>query len=233
MSQIQQELAADKDMLGLLAEAGDSLGVVVRAKRKRGSRKRRRNVKQERIASRPDRDDSLDIERLKAELRIAVAQKKARQPSSALLAAASRKSRRPELPLAHQADADIPEPARAEENKNCQTKAREQICPVDWLAIDASLKRVRQHVEIGAGLPELARLAGPLRPLARLAAGVILFATRFLTNRQSAFNIAGLTALHQLAEGIRRMHLSYNDQIQRLEKQLMLLRQEQSRKTGQ
>jgi hypothetical protein len=118
------------------------------------------------------------------------------------------------------------------EKKCIPAATHEQICPIDWLAIDASLKRVREHVEIGRGLPALARLAGPVRPLARLAAAVILFITRFLTNRQSAYNVAGLTAFHQLAEGIRRMHLSYNDQIQRLEKQLMTLRREQSRRNA-
>jgi hypothetical protein len=114
---------------------------------------------------------------------------------------------------------------------NGSNRPAEQTCSVDWLAIDASLTRVRQHVEIGREVPELVRLKTPVRQLARVVAAVVLIVSRFLTNRQGAFNIAGLTALHQLAEGIRRMHLAYTDHIQRLEKQIAALQQEQERWT--
>jgi hypothetical protein len=227
MTPSEQELSAHKGTLTISSDTqaqhpSDVPLKPVKTKRRHRARRRESDL------ARPDAIDSIDTENLQAEIRLAVAEKTARRPSAALLAPPLPKNsarQGPKLPTcARDAVAEMPVQSAADLHVHA-----EAIYPIDWLAIDASLTRVRQHVEIGRGLPELARLKTPFRHLARVAAGAILFVGRFLTNRQSAYNIAGLTALHQLAEGIRRMHLSYNEQIKRLERQVMALRQELSK----
>jgi hypothetical protein len=229
MSQSQQELAAGEPELAVLPvdsaqriSEAPALSHLQTPKKKRGQRRQ--------AASQSHDTQPFDIAGLKAEIRASVDEKRSRLPSNALLA---RRSEARSLSAARNSvKAGVSALDNNPDAQNVDDElAREQISSVDWLAIDASLTRVRQHVEIGGSVPELSRLKGPVRHAARLVAAVILLVSRFLTNRQSAFNIAGLTALHQLAEGIRRMHLSYAHQIQRLEKQLSQLRKQQEEST--
>jgi hypothetical protein len=168
------------------------------------------------------------VEGVKSEIKEAVTDKIVRHPSTSLL---TRRSETRSLSAPESVANRTRQASEPDVKANGSNRPTEQTYSVDWLAIDASLTRVRQHVEIGRGVPELTRLKTPVRQLARAVAGAVLFVSRFLTNRQAAFNIAGLTALHQLAEGIRRMHLAYMDHIQRLEKQIATLQQEQERST--
>jgi hypothetical protein len=226
MSQSQQELAAAES--NLAAQPADSAQRISENPTPPCSpRPKKKRPKSCRAALQSRGTQPFDMGRLKAEIRDSVDEKRSHLPSNAVLA------RRSGARLLSLANASSRLNASTLDNDSAATEAAdssvacEQIFSVDWLAIDASLNRVRQHVEIGRGVPKLSRLKGPVRYTARLVAAAILLVSRFLTNRQSAYNIAGLTALHQLAEGIRRMHLSYSDQIQRLEKQLNQLRKQQ------
>jgi hypothetical protein len=69
----------------------------------------------------------------------------------------------------------------------------------------ASLRRVEQHADIGAGVPELPRFRGPLRFVARLLARVVLYLSRFLTSRQREYNYAVLHALRNFHRGLSRL----------------------------
>jgi hypothetical protein len=66
----------------------------------------------------------------------------------------------------------------------------------------ASLQRVEQLADIGAGTPELPRFRGPLRLAARFLARVVLYLSRFLTSRQRESNHAVLNALRNFHQGL-------------------------------
>jgi hypothetical protein len=89
----------------------------------------------------------------------------------------------------------------------------------NWLEVKARLK-------IGAGLarlgemPLLPRLHGLYRRLALLAARVILHGTRFLTSRQTDFNVCVLDALRDMGEALHAVEtrvVQQQEQIRLLE----------------
>jgi hypothetical protein len=69
----------------------------------------------------------------------------------------------------------------------------------EWLALVASLQQVEQHLDIGHSVPDLARVPGPLRKLARFLVRAMLLPAGFLIRRQTECNQALLRALHDLS----------------------------------
>jgi hypothetical protein len=80
----------------------------------------------------------------------------------------------------------------------------------------AGLRRVEKHADIAATVPELPRFRGPLRMMARLLAGVVLYVSRFLTSRQRESNYAVLNSLRNLHHGLSRLEQEQARQLQRL-----------------
>jgi hypothetical protein len=93
----------------------------------------------------------------------------------------------------------------------------------------ASLRRVERHADIGAGVPELPRLRGPLRFVARLLARVVLYLARFLTSRQREYNYAVLSVLRNIDRGLSRLEQEQARQIRQLRAELERLREEDRR----
>jgi hypothetical protein len=89
----------------------------------------------------------------------------------------------------------------------------------------AGLRRVEKHADIAAGVPELPRFRGPLRVVARLLAGVVLYLSRFLTSRQRECNYAVLNALRNLDRGLSRLEQEQERQLRRLRADLERLEQ--------
>lgn len=76
---------------------------------------------------------------------------------------------------------------------------------LNWPAITASLESAEQHAHIGRRIPPLAAWRGIMRPPARLAARMLLYLSRFLTDSQTQLNVSLLGAVRALAEGVGRM----------------------------
>jgi len=76
---------------------------------------------------------------------------------------------------------------------------------LNWPAILASLESAEQHAHIGRRIPPLAAWRGMMRLPARLAARIVLYLSRFLTDSQTQLNVSLLQAVQALAEGVRRL----------------------------
>jgi hypothetical protein len=71
----------------------------------------------------------------------------------------------------------------------------------NWLEVKSRLKIAAGLAQLGAA-PLLPRFHGIKRRLALLASRVILYLTRFLTTRQSDFNVCVLDALRGMGEAL-------------------------------
>ena len=71
----------------------------------------------------------------------------------------------------------------------------------NWLEVKARLKIGAGLAQLGA-VPLLPRFHGIQRQLALAASRVILFLTRFLTSRQTDFNVCLLDALREMGEAL-------------------------------
>jgi hypothetical protein len=86
-----------------------------------------------------------------------------------------------------------------------------------WGTIAGSLAQVEAKADIGNAVPEMSRFGGPIRLLARSAARVVLFLTRFLNNRQRECNLAVRDCLYNLATGIREVDHGYAQRLRAVE----------------
>jgi hypothetical protein len=71
--------------------------------------------------------------------------------------------------------------------------------------VRASLLRAREYADIGCAVPELSRFRGAQRHLGRVVARIVLFFSRFLTNRQREFNKAVLSSLRCLNNRVDKL----------------------------
>jgi SAM-dependent methyltransferase len=76
---------------------------------------------------------------------------------------------------------------------------------LNWPVILASLESAEQHAQVGRRIPPLAAWRGIMRPPARLAARIVLYLSRFLTDSQTQLNVSLLHAVRALAEGVHRL----------------------------
>src|SRR5437763_26223 len=88
---------------------------------------------------------------------------------------------------------------------------------IDWHQILTGLKLAEEHVAVGADVPEMTSLPGPLRRLGRLIARCILILTRFITTRQREFNTAALGTIHNVHGMLRHLEQVQRENLQRLE----------------
>lgn len=89
----------------------------------------------------------------------------------------------------------------------------------NWLEVKARLKIGSGLAKMGA-LPLLPRFHGLRRRLALAAAHVVLYLTRFLTGRQSEFNVCLLDALRDMGEALHTVEtrlVQQQEQIRQLE----------------
>jgi hypothetical protein len=89
----------------------------------------------------------------------------------------------------------------------------------NWLEVKARLKIGAGLAELGA-LPLLPRFHGLQRRLAQAAARGILYLTRFLTSRQTDFNLCLLDALREMGEALHSVEsrvVQQQEQIRLLE----------------
>jgi hypothetical protein len=89
----------------------------------------------------------------------------------------------------------------------------------NWLEVKSRLKIGSNLARLGA-VPLLPRLHGIKRQLALVAARVILVATRFLTSRQTDFNVCLLDALREMGEALHSVEsrvVQQQEQIRLLE----------------
>ena len=89
----------------------------------------------------------------------------------------------------------------------------------NWLEVKSRLKIGAGLAQLGA-MPLLPRLHGLRRRLALLAARVILTAARFLTSRQTDFNVCLLDALREMGEALHSVEtrvVQQQEQIRLLE----------------
>lgn len=89
----------------------------------------------------------------------------------------------------------------------------------NWLEVKARLKIGSGLAQLGAA-PLLPRLHGVQRKLALFASRIILYLTRFLTSRQSDFNVCLLDALREMGESLHSVEtrlVQQQDQIRLLE----------------
>lgn len=89
----------------------------------------------------------------------------------------------------------------------------------NWLEVKARLKVGAGLAQLGA-LPLLPRFHGLARQLALAASRVILFLTRFLTSRQTDFNVCLLDALREMGEALHSVEtrvVQQQEQIRLLE----------------
>jgi hypothetical protein len=96
----------------------------------------------------------------------------------------------------------------------------------------ASLRRVEEHANIAAGVPDLPRFRGPMRVLARLIARCVLHISRFLTSRQRECNYAVLSSLRNLHEGLARLEEAHERQLRELRAELERLVEQRLGETG-
>jgi hypothetical protein len=71
--------------------------------------------------------------------------------------------------------------------------------------VRASLLRAREYADIGCAVPELSRYRGVKRHIGRVVARIVLFCSRFLTNRQREFNKAVLSSLRCLNNRVDKL----------------------------
>jgi len=189
-----------------------------------GSRKSGSNGAKQSSRPKNRRTVSGNAEKLKSEIRLEVAERRLHQSANAPVTggAGARLQYLSAFTARHHPGVHLYDQGPATTNGTAQN----QPCGINWTTFEASLEQARQHVEIGRELPQLGRLKGPFRHLGRMAAAFVLYLSRFLTNRQSAFNSAGVTAIQQLADSAKKMHFSNVEQIRRLENQLGALRQQ-------
>ncbi|HTU16732.1 MAG TPA: hypothetical protein VMG10_01615 [Gemmataceae bacterium] len=89
----------------------------------------------------------------------------------------------------------------------------------NWLEVKARLKIGAGLAQLGA-VPLLPRFHGMQRRLALAASRVILFLTRFLTSRQTDFNVCLLDALREMGEALHSVEtrvVQQQEQIRLLE----------------
>lgn len=89
----------------------------------------------------------------------------------------------------------------------------------NWLEVKARLKIGTGLAQLGA-VPLLPRFHGIQRQLALAASRVILFLTRFLTSRQTDFNVCLLDALREMGEALHSVEtrvVQQQEQIRLLE----------------
>lgn len=89
----------------------------------------------------------------------------------------------------------------------------------NWLEVKARLKIGAGLAQLGA-VPLLPRFHGIRRKLALAASRVILFLTRFLTSRQTDFNVCLLDALREMGEALHSVEsrvVQQQEQIRLLE----------------
>ncbi|MGH7173077.1 MAG: hypothetical protein ACRELF_19585 [Gemmataceae bacterium] len=89
----------------------------------------------------------------------------------------------------------------------------------NWLEVKARLKIGAGLAQLGA-MPLLPRFHGLQRRLGLAAARAILFLTRFLTSRQTDFNVCLLDALREMGEALHSVEsrvLQQQEQIRLLE----------------
>jgi hypothetical protein len=89
----------------------------------------------------------------------------------------------------------------------------------NWLEVKARLKIGAGLAQLGT-LPLLPRFHGVQRKLALAASRIILFLTRFLTSRQTDFNVCLLDALREMGEALHSVEtriVQQQEQIRLLE----------------
>ncbi|HKI31277.1 MAG TPA: hypothetical protein VKA46_05385 [Gemmataceae bacterium] len=74
---------------------------------------------------------------------------------------------------------------------------------VNCLQLDADLEIAEANAQVGVTLPEMPRLRGPKRFVARLVVKGIFFLARVITNRQRQFNSSVLGCLRGLTAHVR------------------------------
>lgn len=75
---------------------------------------------------------------------------------------------------------------------------------VDWQAAALGLRQAEQFANVGAETPPMSRYRGPLRPIARGMARLVLFLGRIVTRPQREFNVALLRTLFGLVSEMER-----------------------------
>lgn len=107
---------------------------------------------------------------------------------------------------------------------------------LDWGLITAKLHIAEKNAAVGQSVPKLRRVPGTIRPLARFIAAVLLYPLRMITNPQREFNVAMLTALQALKDGVRQMEKAHQQSLAKLEegqdRSLNLLKEDPRRKAG-
>jgi hypothetical protein len=74
---------------------------------------------------------------------------------------------------------------------------------VNWLQLDTDLDVAEANAQVGVTLPELPRLHGVTRFVARLVVKCVFLLARGITNRQRQFNASVLGCLRGLAAQVR------------------------------
>jgi hypothetical protein len=85
----------------------------------------------------------------------------------------------------------------------------------NWLEVKSRLKIAAGLAQLGV-LPLLPRFHGLKRRLALAASRVILYLTRFLTTRQSDFNVCALDALRGMGEALHAVETRVVEQQERI-----------------
>jgi hypothetical protein len=80
---------------------------------------------------------------------------------------------------------------------------------LDWGIITANLGIAEKNALVGKHVPDMKRLPGPIRVVARLLGGCFLYVLRIITNPQREFNHAVLITLRSMHDGIRQLEKTH------------------------
>jgi hypothetical protein len=105
------------------------------------------------------------------------------------------------------------------------------IWSFNWLEVKSRLKIAAGLAQLGA-MPLLPRFHGIKRRLALAASRVILYLTRFLTTRQTDFNVCTLDAIRGIGEALHAIETRVVEQQEQIRLLEASVRQLQLRLTG-
>lgn len=99
---------------------------------------------------------------------------------------------------------------------------------LDWARITNDLDLAEQNAHVGAAVPDMARFRGLKRFVARFVARGVLFLSRVITNRQRQYNLSLLSAVRDLAAGLRRVEDEHRHRLQETTERLEAVIHEQA-----
>ena len=104
-----------------------------------------------------------------------------------------------------------------DESSDARRPAVARLGAFDASSVRPMIDLANSFADIAANLPPVHRFRGVIRRLARLAARLVLTVSRFITDRQRAFNQLTTRSLSTLADGLERSTAGLADQVRALE----------------